>query len=231
MSVRTIISYDGTANDRDALALGRALGDRGASLVLAYVRHTAETGDARELLAQDDAARLLEDGARWLNAPDTPRHVVLSGSTAQGLRDLAEREGAEIVVFGSDAHTAPGHVAAGTSAQRLLHGAPVAVAIAPARLRDREVLNLERVAIVGGDSDPVARDTAQALAGVGAENLATPAADPLDLLVLGSRPGTVDGTVGLSAASDYLLETARSPVLVLRRGVPITFDRMLAAAS
>jgi len=231
MSIKTIVSYDGTANDRDALALGRALRDRGASLVLAYVRHTAQSGDARELLAQEEAARLLEDGARWLDAPDTPRHVVLSRSTAQGLRDLAEREGAEIVVFGSDAHTAPGHVAPGTSAQRLLRGAPVAVAIAPARLRDRERVDLGRIAIAGGDSDPVARDTAAVLGGVDAENLATPAADPIDLLVLGSGPGAVDGDVGLSAASDYLLETARSPVLVLRRGVAVTFDRMLAATS
>ncbi len=231
MSVKTIISYDGTANDRDALALGRALRDRGASLVLAYVRHTAESDDARERAAQEEASRLLEDGAGWLEAPDTPRHVVLSGSTAQGLRELAEHEGAEIVVFGSDAHTAPGHVAPGTSAQRLLRGAPVAVAIAPARLRDRERVDLEHVAVAGGDSDPVTRETAGVLAGVGAEHLATPAAGSIDLLVLGSGPGTIDGHVGLSAASDYLLETARSPVLVLRRGVAIAFERMLAATS
>ena len=49
-------------------------------------------------------------------------HVVTDRSTPEGLAALAEREGAEVIVFCSDSHTAKGHVAIGNSAQRLLEG-------------------------------------------------------------------------------------------------------------
>ena len=111
--------------------------DAGATVSLAYVRHTHESEGRREQLAQDEAEQLLVRGARWLGLPDAERHVVLSASTGEGLWQLAEREQADLVIFGSDSHTAPGHVQPGRSALRLLEGGPVAVAIAPARLRDR----------------------------------------------------------------------------------------------
>ena len=41
MATKIIVSYDGTANDTDALALGRLLARAGGSLELAYVRHAA----------------------------------------------------------------------------------------------------------------------------------------------------------------------------------------------
>jgi len=40
MPAKIIVSYDGTAADDDALALGRLLSRAGASLSLAYVRHS-----------------------------------------------------------------------------------------------------------------------------------------------------------------------------------------------
>ena len=42
MSVTAIISYDGTPNDDDALALGRLFAQAGATVALAYVRHSRE---------------------------------------------------------------------------------------------------------------------------------------------------------------------------------------------
>ena len=42
MPIKIIVSYDGTDNDRDALALGKVLLDAGATLALAYVRHSQE---------------------------------------------------------------------------------------------------------------------------------------------------------------------------------------------
>ena len=63
MHCRIIISYDGTANDDDALALGMALGAGGAGLALAYVRHACEFDFDREVLAQHDATRRLALGA------------------------------------------------------------------------------------------------------------------------------------------------------------------------
>src|SRR5436305_5105301 len=107
MSTNIIVSYDGTPNDEDALALGKMLASSGASLALAYVRHARDFDPRREELAQHDAERRLEQGAIWLGAPDTPRHVVVSGSTREGLEQLAAREAAQLIVFGSDYRTPP----------------------------------------------------------------------------------------------------------------------------
>jgi len=43
------------------------------------------------------------------------------------------------------------------------------------------------------------------------------------LVVVGSKPGTVNGRVTVSAAAEYLIELAGCPVLVLPRGVAVRF--------
>src|SRR5262249_29993281 len=137
VSAKLIISYDGTENDDDALALGKMLAPAGFTLGLAYVRHAPEFDPDREKLAQHDAERRLERGAALLGDSQVARQVVIGASTGAELGQLAEREGASLVVFGSDYRTTPGHVEPGTSAQHLLDGGSVAVAIAPAGLRTR----------------------------------------------------------------------------------------------
>ena len=124
MATKIIVSYDGTENDLDALALGRLLGGAGASLALAYVRHAQEAESGRERLAEHEAQALLEKGGGVLGQPDVPRHVVLSGSTPEGLRELALAEHADLIVFGSEYRTAAGHVDPQSSARRLLDGGP-----------------------------------------------------------------------------------------------------------
>jgi len=219
MQNHIIISYDGTDNDNDALALGRIFGDAGARVSLAYVRHATESDPAAEQAEQAHAEGILERGAQWLGHPEVSRHVVLSGSTGEGLAALAVREGADLVVFGSDWHTAPGHVQPGGSASRLIEGGPVSVAIAAAGLRDRADTRLRSVALAGGEVDDAARATAERLAALSGSALALPSAEGLDLLVVGSRPGTPDGRVSISAAAEYLVETATSSVLIVARGV------------
>ena len=134
---KIIVSYDDTDNDRDALALGRILGELGGDISLAYVRHTQQPDSAREALEEKEAEELLEHGAEALGDEKTPRHVVVHASTGAGLWELAEREKADVIVFGSDYRTAKGAVMPGTSAQRMLTGGPVAVAIAPAGFRSQ----------------------------------------------------------------------------------------------
>jgi len=219
MQTHIIISYDGTDNDHDALALGRIFGDAGARVSLAYVRHAPETDPVAEQAAQSHAEAILDRGAQWLGHPEVNRHVVLSGSTGEGLATLAVREGADLVVFGSDWHTAPGHVQPGGSASRLIEGGPVSVAIAAAGLRDHSDHGLRSVALAGGEIDDAARATAERLAALSGNPLALPSAEGLDLLVVGSRPGTAEGRVSVSAASEYLIETATSSVLIVARGV------------
>ena len=223
MAVKIIVSYDGTANDTDALALGKVLADAGGSLSLAYVRHAPEPEKGLEQRAQTEAQELLENGARWLGNPDVPVHVVLSPSTPEGLRDLAEREGAELIVFGSEYRTTPGHVQLGTSAQLLVEGGPIALAIAPAGFRNRADATIETVAAVSENGDPAAGETASSLAGGLGATIVPRAEGEAGLVVIGSKPGTASGRVTLSAAAQYLIELLRCPVLVLPHGTALRF--------
>jgi len=218
-----IVSYDGTDSDRDALALGRLLARAGASLELAYVRHAHEAQLSEERLAEHEAQHLLADGAAALADGDVPTHVVLSGSTPEGLRDLALRRSAALIVFGSEYRTARGHVDPQASARRLIDGGPIAVALAPAGFQSLTEFRVETVAAVAEDGDPCVLETAEALAGRLGAVLASRATARVDLLVVGSKPGTVDGRVTISAAAEYVIELARCPVLVLPRGRVVAF--------
>lgn len=229
MAPKLILSYDGTPHDTDALVLGRQLAEVGAELSLAFVRHVVEQDPRCDALVQEEATALLERGAQWLGRGDLPRHVVLAGSTGEGLAELARREQADAVVFGSDWHTPPGTVNPTPSAQRLLDGGPVAVAVAAAHLRDLVEPHLHTIAVSGGDIDPAARETAENLASRVGTGLVDPGHGAADLLVIGSRPGTPDGVVSISSASRYLIETARTSVLVVPRGVPVLFGAAVAA--
>ncbi len=227
MSTKIIISYDGTANEDDAIALGRLLAGAGAEAALAYVRHSQEPDLDREELAQSDAEALLARGASLFGDGDLARHVVTDRSTPEGLRALAEREGADVVVFCSDSHTAKGHISIGNSAQKLLEGGPVAVAIAPVGLADAPASVRSIVAI--GDADGGARRTAESLASVLGASVAPVANDEAGLLVVDSRPEAERGRVAISASAAHVVEIARCPVLVLPRGVAIEFGRARAA--
>jgi nucleotide-binding universal stress UspA family protein len=222
MPPRIIVSYDDTDNDRDALALGQLLATGGGELSLAYVRHAQQSDAEREALEERAAEALLEHGARLLGDPDVPRHVIVHASTGDGLRELALREQADVVVFGSDYRTAPGAVTPGVSAQRLLNGGPAAVAIAPADFRSRLPHRTDRVNVLD-DGDPAAVDTARRLAASLDAETVTADDEHGDFLVLASTAGGQPGRVTLSATAGYELETATVPVLVVARGKPVRF--------
>lgn len=229
MSIKAIVSYDGTPNDQDALMLGRVLADAGVELTLAYVRHTTLAEPHREQLEEHEAEALLSRGAQWLDTPDVQRRVVVSASTPEGLERLAEQEGADIVVFGSDYRTPVGHVAPQHSAEKLLDGGPAAVAIAPAGYRDRHGVQIRTIGLLATPGDDAALDTARELA----ERLgATTTRDEprVDLLVVGSRPEAPEGRVLVSAAAERAIEEATSPVLVVPRGVALRFAPFAVAA-
>jgi nucleotide-binding universal stress UspA family protein len=225
VATKIIVSYDGTDNDRDALALGKLLADAGAELELAYVRHAHEAERGRERLAESEAAALLAAGAAAIGSPDMPCHVVLSGSTAEGLLELARSGGADAIVFGSEYRTARGHVDPQATARRLLEGGGVAVALAPAGFAAQEDRAVATVASVSEDGDPSPLETAEALARSLGAAVAQQATRDADLIVVGSKLGTVTGRVTISAAAEYLIELAGRPVLVLPRGVALAFKR------
>ena len=218
MALKIIVSYDDTDNDRDALALGRLLAISGAELSLAYVRHSF--GGALE---EKQAEELLARGAASVGTPDMPRHVVVNPGTSVGLAELAEREGADIIVFGSEYRTAAGTVKPGISAHKLLLGGPSAIAVAPAgtaraSLGQRQHGRRHRRGRRGRTGDRRRASPRRS-----APPSSSSAAARVDLLVVGSRPEAPQGKVVLSASSDYAVEAATYPVLVVPRGVAITF--------
>jgi len=231
MSAKIIVSYDGTANEDDAIALGRLFARAGAEVALAYVRHSPETDSAREAIAQTEAQEILDRGVALLGQPNAGRHVVTDRSTPEGLAAVAEAEGAEVVVFCSDSHTAKGHVAIGNSAERLLQGGRTAVAIAPVDLVERQGAEAISKIVAIGDSDGGARETAEALAAAFGASVEPVVGADTGLLVIDSRPEVEIGRVGISSSASHLIEIATCPVLVLPRGLRLQFGRSPAAAA
>jgi nucleotide-binding universal stress UspA family protein len=227
MPPRAIISYDETAGDHDALMLGRTLALAGASLTLAYVRHSVQSDRSREQLEEHDAQALLDRGAERLDLLGVETRVIVSPSTAEGLLRLAELDDANIIVFGSDYRTPPGRVAPQHSTQRLLESSSAAVAIAPADYLDSRIHRVGVLAVPGDDSTI---NTARSLADTFDATL-TRDERQVDLLVVGSRIEAPVGQVMLSAQAQNEIENARCPVLVVPRGVTIEFPLYLAHAA
>jgi hypothetical protein len=223
MSTEVIISYDGTANDDDALALAKLLTPDTSKLALAYVRHAPEFDPAREALAQHDAESRLEQGATQLGDPAIPRHVVFSASTGAGLEELAAAEGASVIVFASDYRTPPGHAEPPASAQRLLEiGCETGIGVAAAGLRADPDAKIGTIAVLPAGSDEAAQQTAESLAGKLGVTVGADVAGA-DLIVTGSQAGAPAGRIALSGSARAMLDAARGSVLVLPSGKPIQF--------
>jgi nucleotide-binding universal stress UspA family protein len=221
-----IVSYDGTANENDALALGRIFGDAGAEVHVGYVRHS------QELVSDQEAQELLARATELYGGSLAGVHTVTNRSTPEGLATLAEQVGAQAVVFCSDSHTAPGHISIGNSAQRLLEGGPVAVAIAPAGLADSGKSSVQRIVAVGeAGSDGSAQTTAQALAAALGGEVVPVADEQSDLLVIASRNEAPQGRVSISSSAAHLIEIATCPVLVTPSGAALSFGRPVALSA
>jgi nucleotide-binding universal stress UspA family protein len=144
MFERTIVAFDGSNRSEDALALALRLRDaETGGLILACVGaphrpwHLPRRGEA---MAGDEArevAEMLAD-ARHRVAPGIPvqTRALAAASPARGLTELAEDEGADLLVVGASRRAPSGRIALERTAGRLLHGAPCAVAVAPADARE-----------------------------------------------------------------------------------------------
>jgi nucleotide-binding universal stress UspA family protein len=224
MASKIIVSYDGTANEDDALALGTLFARAGADVALAYVRHNQET------VSDAEAKELLARGAKLFGDPGVATFVVNASSTPQGLAALAKDQGAEMIVFCSDSHTANGHVGVGNSAQRLIEGGSTAVAVAPADFAERSSNEALGTVVAVSDGDGGARVTTDSLAAALGATVAPVVNDDAGLVVIDSRAETEPGRVSISASAGYLVDVARCPVLVLARGRALSFGGTPAAA-
>lgn len=141
---RVIAAFDGSPPAEDALALALRLRDPGDGvLTLACVvsgRHWHVGAHSRRPYATvpDELAFMFAE-ARDAAVPPGIRvrqRAPVAPSAARGLTELAELDGADLIVIGSSRHADPGRIRLERTAGRLLQGAPCAVAVAPGGSRE-----------------------------------------------------------------------------------------------
>ena len=156
--------------------------------------------------------------------PDMPRHVVVNPGTSVGLTELAERENADVIVFGSEYRTAPGTGQARDLGPQTAARRPGGDRRRPGRpaRRTRRSASTRSASSTRATRPPAqtADSLAAALGASVAEHGARPGR-PAGRRLAARRRRRARST--LSAASDYAVEAATYPVLVIPRGVALDF--------
>jgi nucleotide-binding universal stress UspA family protein len=159
---KIIVGVEDSDRSRDAVALAAALAKpAGALLLLACVYPSDAAlglyGDPefdRRLREKTTAA--VRRQLASLDGVDADIWALSGGSAATHLKTLAEQEGAALIVIGSSHRGDLGRVFAGTTAERLLHGSPCPVAVAPKGFADRDH-DAVRTILVGYDGGAEAK--------------------------------------------------------------------------
>ena len=134
---KIIVGVDESPGSADAIALASSLaGMTGATLMLVnvfpYDMHPSRAVNASyENFMREDSNALLER-LRAAHSDETAQvQAIADPSPPRALHELAEREGAGLIVVGSTHTGHAGRVMPGSTAERLLHGSPCPVAVAP----------------------------------------------------------------------------------------------------
>ena len=134
---KVIVGVDESPGSADAIALASSLaGMTGATLMLVnvfpYDPHPSRAVNADfENFMREDSEALLER-LRSAHGDDTAQvKAIAETSPPRALHELAEREDAGLIVVGSTHTGRAGRVMPGSTAERLLHGSPCPVAVAP----------------------------------------------------------------------------------------------------
>lgn len=212
---RVVVGYTATDAGADALALGARLGAAlDAPVHAVVVLPSAENN----VSIPTDAGyeRLVQDTARgWLREAVAPYpgirgHVRFSQAVSDGLVAAAEEFDAELIVVGTGGGGPRGRHRLGTTAEELVHSAPVPVALAPEGARDVDPgVGLPRVTAAIGT-----RPGADVLLDTAA-SVSRRAAAPLRLLSLAGvdLPGRVDASLTRltgQAHAESVLEAVRT---------------------
>ncbi len=151
MEHKIIVGYDPAHGAADALRLGRLLAEVLAAkpivcTALPWPRYLMGVADLQRQVDAEMEKPFREVREEWRDLGVETR-AMASPSTAEALHDLAESEGAELIVLGS-AHRGPiGRTLAGSVGESLMHGAPCAIAVAPRGYAERGPDRLLRIAV------------------------------------------------------------------------------------
>jgi nucleotide-binding universal stress UspA family protein len=175
---RVLVGFDGSAQGRDALSLGEAIADaEDSELVVAcvYEPESVFDGGDRYMPGVDmDRARAKQDAEMERNFSEVDARLAGRpyvrrerwGSPARELTVLAEDLNIDLVVVGSTHEGRLGRVLPGSVGERLLQGAPCAVAIAPLGYAKHEHFGVGLIGVgyTGSEESEVALRWAAALA-------------------------------------------------------------------
>jgi len=142
MATPIIAAYDPFLEDRAPVELALVFGELTGTPVLACAVHAAAFVDGWVEPFQSDP-EILAAGERALRQlrGDTgvQSRSIVDVSVPRALHDLARRQGSGLIVVGSTKRGRTGRVLPGSTAERVLHGAECAVALAPNGYRRRPV--------------------------------------------------------------------------------------------
>jgi nucleotide-binding universal stress UspA family protein len=133
---KIIVGVDQSDSSNDAVALASSLaGITGAEVMLVNVfpydiRPSRMLNAEFETYLRKDSNELLERVRSELDLVAEIK-AIANPSPAHGLHELAEQEDAALIVVGSTHTGRAGRVLPGSTAERLLHGSPCPVAVAP----------------------------------------------------------------------------------------------------
>jgi nucleotide-binding universal stress UspA family protein len=159
-----VVGFEGGPSSEDALSLScrlaRGLGARQLVVTVYPAPAPISPGrvDAEWVADRHRAAEQVLAGAERVIAstpgppPDVDYLVLGSSSAAHGLHDLAEAEGAEMIVVGSFGEGPSRRLFPGSTADRLLSGATRPVAVAPRGLRKHPERELRRIGVAFVDT-------------------------------------------------------------------------------
>ena len=170
MSKPVIVGYDPVACDHGPVEFGIAAARfTGAPLTIASVHGVrADRVAARQMREEliADAAETLAELQGELHAQGIEAELrdVEGTSAPRALHELAEAQDAGLLVIGSTRQGAAGRLLPGSTAQRLMHGAPCPIAVVPREWRAGDGLKTIGVAYVDTDEGREALREAHALA-------------------------------------------------------------------
>ena len=145
-----IVGYDPAHGGSDVLRLGRLLAEVLAarpivSTALPWPRYLMGIEDLQKQADAEMDESFTEIRDEWRDLGAETR-AIASPSAAEALHDLAEREGAELIVLGSPHRGPIGRTLTGSVGESLMHGAPCAIAVAPRGYAERTRHGLARIA-------------------------------------------------------------------------------------
>ncbi|MDA0165011.1 universal stress protein [Solirubrobacter ginsenosidimutans] len=157
-----LIGVEASERSEDAIAFGRRLADVvGAHVIVvnAYpysdLSSRASNAAYREALRDDalEIARRMRDQLERINDDDTQIRVAADPSPPRALHRMAHAEQASLVIVGSSHTGRAGRVLPGSTAERLLHGSPCAVAVVPQDYRKHADQPIRRVGVAYNNTD------------------------------------------------------------------------------